>query len=442
VIASRSGIANRSAGLVEADPAGGPRLDVPLIPSTCVAPSLRASAAVGLDVGDRVVRFPDDREVKLRIAQVSPLHESVPPKLYGGTERVVAFLAEELCELGHDVTLFATADSSTRAELVPCAAGGLRLAGCKDTVARHIAMLERVFERADDFDVIHFHTEYVHFPFARRHDVPAVTTLHGRLDIPDWEPLFRTYTDAPLVSISDAQREPMPYANWAGTVYHGLPPDLLTFHDRPEGYLAFLGRVSREKGLDRAIEIAARVGLPLKIAAKVSDEDRPYYEQEIRPLLSRADVEFVGEIGESEKDAFLGGAAALLFPINWPEPFGLVMIEAMACGTPVVAYRRGSVPEVMRDGVSGYVVDSVEEAAQRTVDALALPRAGCRAYFDERFTARRMAQDYVALFEAVIEERGQSLSAGRGAMGVAAVEADDGADADGHGLGDLGVHAP
>jgi glycosyltransferase involved in cell wall biosynthesis len=378
----------------------------------------------------------------LRIALVSPLHESVPPKLYGGTERVVAFLADELCELGHDVTLFATADSRTRAELVPCAAGGLRLAGCKDSVARHIAMLEQVFERADDFDVIHFNTEYLHFPFARRHEVPAVTTLHGRLDIPDWEPLFRSYTDAPLVSISNGQRKPLPYANWVGTVYHGLPPELLTFHGRSDGYLAFLGRVSPEKGLDKAIEIAARVGLPLKIAAKVGDDDRRYYEEEIQPLLSRADVEFVGEIGESQKDGFLGGAAALLFPIDWPEPFGLVMIEAMACGTPVVAYRRGSVPEVMRDGVSGYVVDGLDEAVERTVDALALPRSGCRAYFDERFTARRMALDYVEVFETVIEDRGQSLSAGRAGRGVAAVESDGLGDADGHGLDDLGVHAP
>jgi glycosyltransferase involved in cell wall biosynthesis len=269
-----------------------------------------------------------------------------------------------------------------------------------------------------------------------------VTTLHGRLDIPDWEPLFRTYTDAPLVSISDAQRAPLPYANWVGTVYHGLPPDLLTFHERSEEYLAFLGRVSPEKGLDRAIEIAARVGLPLKIAAKVSSEDRPYYEEQIQPLLARAHVEFVGEIGESQKNGFLGGAAALLFPIDWPEPFGLVMIEAMACGTPVVAFRRGSVPEVMRDGVSGYVVDSVEEAVERTVDALTVPRSGCRDYFDERFTARRMARDYVAVYEALIEEHVQRGASGRAAMGVAAVESDDGAGTDGRGLGDLGVHAP
>jgi len=370
------------------------------------------------------------------------LHESVPPKLYGGTERVVAFLTDELVELGHDVTLFATADSRTLAKLVGCAPTGLRLAGCGDAVPHHLAMLERVFEAAADFDVVHLHTDYFGFPFASRHDVPSVTTMHGRLDLRDWEPVFRAYADAPLVSISDAQRGPLPYANWAGTVHHGLPRNLLSFHTRTEGYLAFLGRVSPEKGLDRAIEIAKRLGLPLKVAAKIGEPDRPYFEEVIRPLLGSAEVEFVGEIDESQKDGFLGGAAALLFPIDWPEPFGLVMIEAMACGTPVVAFRRGSVAEVMRDGVSGYVVDSLDEAMERTVDALYLSRGDCRDYFDERFTAERMARDYLGIYESLADLAvGSKMNLGRGAVSVAAVAADDLGDGTGAGLADVLANA-
>ena len=378
----------------------------------------------------------------MRIAQVSPLQESVPPKLYGGTERVVAFLTDQLVELGHEVTLFATADSRTRAELVGCAPTGLRLAGCGDAVPHHLAMLERVFEAAGDFDIVHLHTDYYGFPFTTRHQVPSVTTMHGRLDLRDWEPVFRAYPDAPLVSISDSQRAPLPYANWAGTVHHGLPRNLLSFHTQTEGYLAFLGRVSPEKGLDQAIEIAKRLGLPLKVAAKIGEQDRPYFEKVIQPLLASAEVEFVGEIDESQKDGFLGGAAALLFPIDWPEPFGLVMIEAMACGTPVVAFRRGSVAEVMRDGVSGYVVDSLDEAMERTVDALYLPRADCRAYFEERFTVERMARDYLAIYESQADLAvGPKISLGRGAVSVAAVASDDVGDGDSTGLTDFLANA-
>ena len=286
-------------------------------------------------------------------------------------------------------------------------------------------MVEEVFRRADDFDVIHFHIDYFGFPLARRYQVPNLTTMHGRLDIPDWEPLFRTYADAPLVSISDAQRAPLPFANWQATVYHGLPPELLSFHGAPGTYLAFLGRISPEKRVDRAVEIARRMGMPLKIAAKIDDKDRRYYERDVEPLLRDPLVEFVGEIDEDQKDAFLGGAAAFLFPVDWPEPFGLVMIEAMACGTPVIAFRCGSVPEVMRDGVSGFVVDDMDEAVARTAEAVRLPRAACRAYFEDRFLARRMAQDYVAVYEGLVTDALRHKAGGRGALGLVAIDADD-----------------
>ncbi len=339
----------------------------------------------------------------MRIAQVSPLIESVPPRQYGGTERVVAFLTDELVTAGHDVTLFATGDSRTLARLVPCAPRALRLdPTCVDVLAHHVRMVEEVARRAASFDLVHFHIDYVHFSLMRRLGVPHVTTLHGRLDAPDLAPLYRLFADEPLVSISDAQRTPLPFAGWAGTVYHGLPPDLLSFHAGPGNYLAFLGRVSPEKGVDAAIEIAKRTCLPLKIAAKVDKVDADYFAARIKPLLGHPLIEFVGEIGEKEKDRFLGEAAAVLFPIDWPEPFGLVMIEAMACGTPVVALRRGSVPEVMRDGVSGFVVDDIDEAVRAVTRALALPRAACRAYFEERFRAARMAEDYVAIYERLL----------------------------------------
>ena len=335
----------------------------------------------------------------MRIAQVSPLHESVPPKLYGGTERVVSFLTDALVDLGHDVTLFASGDSVTRARLVPCAPRALRLdESCRDPLAHHLSMLEEVFSRAAEFDVIHFHLDYLSFPEARHCRVPHVATMHNRMDVPDLQPLFRTFADIPVVSISDAQRAPLPFANWCGTVYHGLPLDLYAFRPNAGRYLAFLGRVSPEKGVHHAVEIARRLGLPLKVAAKIDDRDRGFYENHLKPLFAEAHVEFLGEIGEGDKGAFLGDAAALLFPIDWPEPFGLVMIEAMACGTPVVAFRRGAVPEVMRDGVSGYVVDTLDGAVEATARALELPRKRCRAYFEGRFSAPRMANDYLAVY--------------------------------------------
>ncbi len=287
----------------------------------------------------------------MRIAQVAPLYESVPPKYYGGTERIVSYLTEELVRQGHDVTLFASGDSVTAAQLVPACPSSLRLdRSCEDQLAHHVLMLEHVVQRAAEFDVLHFHVDYLHFPFSRRQPTPHVTTLHGRLDIPDLVPLYREFNGVPLVSISDAQREPLPWANWLATVYHGLPPDLYRFRGEPGGYLAFLGRISPEKRVDRAIEIAQRVRMPLRIAAKIDAVDQAYFEREIEPLLDDPLVEYVGEIGETEKDEFLGNAQALLFPIDWPEPFGLVMIEALACGTPVIAYRHGSVPEVLDDG--------------------------------------------------------------------------------------------
>jgi glycosyltransferase involved in cell wall biosynthesis len=336
----------------------------------------------------------------MHIAQISPLEESVPPKLYGGTERVVAFLTEELIRQGHQVTLFASGDSETSAELVACSPRALRLdEGSVDQLAHHVRMLEEVRALADGFDVLHFHIDYIHFPMARALGWRSVTTLHGRLDIPDLRPLYRTYDDAPLVSISDAQRQPLPFANWRGTVHHGLPRDLLAFHPGGGKYLAFLGRLSRAKRVDRAIEIAKRVGMPLKIAAKFDPDpdERPYYDQ-VKPMFDHPLIEFVGEINEAQKGDFLGNAAALLFPIDWPEPFGLVMVEALACGTPVVAYRKGSVPEVMRHGVSGFVVDSVDDAVKATERALGLSRRRCRDYFEERFTVERMARDYLQIY--------------------------------------------
>jgi glycosyltransferase involved in cell wall biosynthesis len=348
----------------------------------------------------------------MRIAQISPLDESVPPKLYGGTERVVAFLTEELIRQGHEVTLFASGDSETSAVLVPCSPRALRLDdGCIDPLAHHIRMLDTVRAYADEVDVLHFHIDYLHFPMARALGWRSVTTLHGRLDIPDLTPLYQTYGDAPLVSISDAQRHPLQFANWRGTVYHGLPRDLLPFHPGEGKYLAFLGRLSRAKRVDRAIEIAKRVGMPLKIAAKFDPDpqERPYYDQ-VKPLFDHPLIEFVGEINEAQKGEFLGNAAALLFPIDWPEPFGLVMVEALACGTPVVAYRKGSVPEVMRHGVSGFVVSGLDEAVKATQRALGLSRRRCREYFEERFTVERMARDYLDIY-ADLPARGVAVPA-------------------------------
>jgi glycosyltransferase involved in cell wall biosynthesis len=348
----------------------------------------------------------------MRIAEVAPLFESVPPALYGGTERVVAYLTDELVALGHDVTLFASGGSRTSATLVEVCPGALRLdAGCRDHLAWHVLMTELVAAQASLFDVVHFHIGYIHFPLCRRLSVPHVTTLHGRLDLPELVPLYDEYVDMPVISISDAQRAPLPRARWLATIPHGLPDRLLRFHPGPNTYLAFLGRISPEKRVDRAIAIATALGWPLKIAAKVDRADLEYFEEEIRPLLDNPLVEFVGEIGEAEKNRFLGGARALLFPIDWPEPFGLVMIESLASGTPVVAYRGGSVEEIIEHGVSGYIVDTLEEAVEATSRADAIDRRACRRAFERRFTARRMAENHVRSYMRVIEERAMHSAA-------------------------------
>ncbi len=339
----------------------------------------------------------------MRIAQVAPLYESVPPRCYGGTERVVSYLTEELVKMGHEVTLFASGDSVTRAELVGACPEALRLNGkCVDPLSHHVLMLERVVGSAERFDILHFHIDYLHFPLARRLNTPSVTTLHGRLDVADYKPIFSEFRDIPLVSISCSQRAPLSFANWKGTVYHGIPEDLYTPGDGSGGYLAFVGRLSPEKRPDRAIKIARRSGMPIKMAAKVDRVDKDYFDEVVKPLLKEPGVEYVGEIGEKDKRDFLAGAYALLFPIDWPEPFGLVMIESMACGTPVVAWHNGSVPEVVDHGVTGYVVDSVDEAVDAVEKAEGLDRRTIREVFEKRFTSERMARQYVEIYERLI----------------------------------------
>ena len=339
----------------------------------------------------------------MRIAQVAPLYESVPPKYYGGTERVVSYLTEELLRYGHEVTLFASGDSVTKAQLVAPCRRSLRLdRHCQDQLAHHILLLERVFREKEDFDIIHFHIDYLHFPLSRRHRIPHLTTLHGRRDIPDLIPLYQEFREMPVVSVSYAQREPLPWLNWQATVYHGLPEDLYTFREEPGRYLAFLGRISPEKRADRAIEIARRTGTEIKLAAKVDAVDREYFEDVVRPLLQDSGAEYLGEIGEGEKDEFLGNAYALLFPIDWPEPFGLAMIEAMACGTPIIAYRQGSVPEVIEEGVTGIIVQGLEEAVRAVKQVPTLSRKRIRQAFEERFTASRMARDYLEIYERIL----------------------------------------
>ncbi len=324
--------------------------------------------------------------------------------MYGGTERVVAFLTDELVNQGHEVTLFASGDSITSATLIAGCAQAHRLSGNRrDPLAEHILMLEHVVQRAAEFDLIHFHLSQIHFPVARRLETPHVTTLHGRLDLPELVPLYREFKDIPVVSISDAQRLPLPDAGWIRTVYHGLPQDLLRFEPRAGDYLAFLGRVSPEKRVDRAIAIATACAYPLKIAAKVDPADQEYFAEEIQPLLDHPQVEFIGEISEEEKSAFLGGARALLFPIDWPEPFGLVQIESLACGTPVVAFRGGSVAEVLDDGVTGFVVESIDEAIEAVRNIDRVDRRTCRLAFEERFSSTRMALDYVELYQQLSE---------------------------------------
>ncbi|MBY4895714.1 glycosyltransferase family 4 protein [Cupriavidus sp. AU9028] len=344
----------------------------------------------------------------MRIAQIAPLAECCPPRLYGGTERIVSYLTEELVRQGHEVTLFASGDSRTAARLVPCSEVALRLnPAIRDPIPWHVAMLDEVRRRAAGFDVLHFHIDVLHYPLVRQLGTPAVTTLHGRLDLPDLQPFYRTFPEIPLVSISDDQRRPMPPVNWAGTVHHGLPRDLLPFSAQARGgYLAFLGRISPEKRPDRAIEIAARAGLPLRMAAKIDRADQAYWDEVIAPLVARhRNVEFVGEINEREKAEFLGNAVALLFPIDWPEPFGLVMIESMACGTPVLAFRCGSVPEVIDEGVTGRIVGSVDEAVAAVEQIAGLDRSKIRATFEARFTVERMAREYVDIYRRLAGER-------------------------------------
>ena len=341
----------------------------------------------------------------MKIAQIAPLYESVPPKYYGGTERVVSYLTEELVRLGHDVTLFASGDSRTTATLYPVVDQALRLnRRCQDPLAHHVVMLGRLAKLAADFDIVHFHIDYLQFPLVRMLEAPSVTTLHGRLDISDLASLFRFFTDLPITSISNDQRTPLAFANWQATVYHGLPSDLYDYCPQSSGYLAFLGRISPEKRVDRAIEIAVRAGMELRIAAKIDKVDRDYFDEKIEPLLRHPLIHFLGEIGENEKSGFLGGAEALLFPIDWPEPFGLVMIEAMACGTPVIAYRRGSVPEIVKDGETGFIVDDINQATAAVQRIGQISRRRCRDEFEERFSANRMAEDYVEVYQALIEE--------------------------------------
>jgi glycosyltransferase involved in cell wall biosynthesis len=336
----------------------------------------------------------------MKIAQVAPLFESVPPSRYGGTERIVSYLTEELINQGHEVTLFASGDSLTRAQLIsPCSQALWLGKKLKDEGAPHTLLLEQVFSRADQFDVIHSHIDHLSFPLSRRQKTPVLTTLHGRLDLPEFQPLYAEFNDVPVVSISNAQRAPLPDLNWFGTVYHGLPIDLLPFEPTPEPYLAFLGRFSPEKGADLAIRIARKAGQTLMLAAKIDDTELAYYHEVLLPLLKLPGIHPVGEVSDLQKKRFLGKAKALLFPINWPEPFGLVLIEAMACGTPVIAYGRGSVPELIEDGITGFIVDSEEEAVRAIKRLPSLSRKLVRKRFEELFSSQRMARDYLLLYE-------------------------------------------
>ncbi len=339
----------------------------------------------------------------MRIAQIAPLYESVPPKCYGGTERVVSYLTEELVNMGHDVTLFASGDSVTRAKLVNIVPEATRRSG-RDAVVYHILLLEELIKRSQLFDIIHFSIDCIHFTVARRLATAHITTLHGRLDFPDLIPFYKEFNDIPVVSISNAQRIPLPFANWQGTVYHGLPEDLYNFNKKPGKYLAFIGRISIEKRPDRAIEIAKKAGIKLKIAAKVDKSDREYFRNTIKPLLNEPMVEFIGEIGEKEKQEFLGNAMALLFPIDWPEPFGLVMIESLACGTPVIAYGNGSVPEIIESGINGFVVKNIDAAVEAVEKIASIDRTQCLKLFKQRFTAKRMAENYLKIYGRIIKE--------------------------------------
>jgi glycosyltransferase involved in cell wall biosynthesis len=342
----------------------------------------------------------------VKIAQIAPLVESVPPRLYGGTERVVSWLTEELVALGHDVTLFASGDSQTAAELFPVVPRALRLGGIHNSLPYNVIMLDRVAQRMAEFDVLHFHIDFFHYPLFRNMAYRTLTTLHGRQDLPELPDVYRAFPHMPLVSISNHQRKPVPPVNWMGTVYHGLPEKLFREGEGRGGYLAFLGRICPEKGPEEAVEIARLAGAKLRMAAKVDPVDRPYFEQVVGPLLARSPhVEFVGEIADDQKQEFLGNARAVLFPVQWPEPFGLVMIEAMACGTPVIAFRQGAVPEVLEDGLTGFVVDGVEAAAEAVQNLDQLFRPSIRSRFEERFSARAMALDYCNIYGRLIAER-------------------------------------
>jgi len=340
----------------------------------------------------------------MRIAQVAPLTEAIPPKLYGGTERVVYWLTEELVKLGNDVTLFASGDSRTSAKLEATWPRALRLDGSiRDPNALHTVMLERVRQLSADFDLLHFHLDYYPFSLFARQATPWITTLHGRLDLPEHQPVFNTFSDAPVVSISNSQRRPVPQANWIATIHHGLPADLLTPRKTNPSYLAVLGRIAPEKSVDRAIRIGKRCGIPVKIAAKVDRADQEYYAEVVRPLLDPPHVEYIGEIGDHEKSDFLSGAIALMVTIDWPEPFGLVMIESMACGTPVIAFNRGSVPEVVEDGLTGFIVEDEISGVNAVSRVAQLNRSKIRARFEQRFTARRMALDYLAAYRSIMD---------------------------------------
>ena len=346
----------------------------------------------------------------MRIAQVSPLIESVPPRTYGGTERVVSWLVETMIALGHDVTLFATADSTTTATLRPCAPQALRLdRDCRQPLAYDLVLMRRVLAESHRFDLIHFHTDLLQFALFYEHATPCLATLQGRLDLPELQPFFAEFSEMPLVSISDAQRAPLAAANWLGTVYHGLPETLFRTGEGEGDYLAFLGRIAPEKGPDAAIRIAHRAGVPLRMAAKVDRADESYFGEIVRPLISLPGIDFIGEIDDESKGAFLGGARALLFPACWPEPFGIVIIEAMACGTPVIAYGVGSVPEVLEDGVTGFIVRDEDDAVAAVERVVQLDRARIRSVFETRFSARRMVSDYVRLYQVLIEQHGMGV---------------------------------
>ena len=350
----------------------------------------------------------------MRIAQIAPLYESVPPRHYGGTERVVSYLTEELVKQGHQVTLFASGDSVTQAALVaPCERSLRTLPGCIDPLAHYAILMDEVLSRSAEFDILHFHIDHMHFPFTKNVGLPTVTTLHGRLDIPDLQPLYRHFSQMPIVSISRAQRIPIPAANWVGNVYHGLPRDLHSLQTRPDkdAYAAFLGRISPEKRPDRAIRIASKAGIRLRIAAKIDAVDRAYFNSEIKPLLDLPGIEFLGEINESQKTEFLGNATAFLFPIDWPEPFGVAVIEAMSCGTPVIAFRCGSVPEIIDEGVSGFIVNSEEQAVDAIEKCRNIDRRICRAAFERRFTADRMAKDYIEIYRKLADDEALPLVA-------------------------------